>query len=105
MGAKDHEGFDIGLSEEEKADLESMISDFSADHASAPASSANDDLMERLRTLNDRISQMSEIVLKINKRIDAFYDIIQLLHQKSEVMNQRIDALIGHTKAGGTSRK
>jgi hypothetical protein len=40
---------------------------------------------------------MGEIVLKINKRMDAFYEIIQLIHQKSEIMNQRIDVLIEST--------
>jgi hypothetical protein len=37
---------------------------------------------------------MGEIVLKINKRMDAFYEIVQLIHQKSDIMNQRIDMLI-----------
>ncbi|MCG6909115.1 MAG: hypothetical protein LJE94_03195 [Deltaproteobacteria bacterium] len=101
MAGKDQEGFDLGLSDEEKADLESMISDFSADRTHAPNRPAGGDPLEQVAALQDKIYQLSDIVIKINKRIDAFYDIIRLIHQKSEIMNRRIDALIGH---GGDER-
>jgi hypothetical protein len=97
MTEKKQEGFDLGLSDEEKADLENMISDFSADR-STPLSAAPDiDLQDKVDELHKKFSQMGEIVLKINKRMDAFYEIIQLIHQKSEIMNKRIDMLIEST--------
>ena len=99
MTEKKQEGFDLGLSDEEKADLESMISDFSADRSAQPASAPGIDLQDKVEALQNKFSQMGEIVLKINKRMDAFYDIVQLIHQKSEVMNKRVDMLIESTPA------
>ena len=98
MAGKDQEGFDLGLSDEEKTDLENMISDFSADRSAMPTTVSDENIRESVDTLNEKFSQMSEIVLKINKRIDAFYEIIQLLHQKSEVMNKRIDSVVAPKK-------
>ncbi len=97
MTEKKQEGFDLGLSDEEKADLESMISDFSADRSTQPALTPETDLQGKVDELHKIFSQMGEIVLKINKRMDAFYEIIQLIHQKSEIMNKRIDMLIEST--------
>jgi len=94
MTEKKQDGFDLGLSDEEKADLESMISDFSADRSDQPVSAPDMELQGKADELHKKFSQMGEIVLKINKRMDAFYEIVQLIHQKSEIMNQRIDMLI-----------
>ena len=94
MTEKKQDGFDLGLSDDEKADLESMISDFSADRSAQPASAQDIDLQDKTDELHKKFSQMGEIVLKINKRMDAFYEIVQLIHQKSEIMNKRIDMLI-----------
>ena len=94
MTEKKQDGFDLGLSDEEKADLENMISDFSADRPAQPVSTPDIDLQDKADDLYKKFSQMGEIVLKINKRMDAFYEIVQLIHQKSEIMNKRIDMLI-----------
>ena len=94
MTEKKQDGFDLGLSDEEKADLESMISDFSADRSAQPAIAPGIDLQDKVEELQNKFSQMGEIVLKINKRMDAFYEIVQLMHQKSDIMNRRIDLLI-----------
>ena len=94
MTEKKQDGFDLGLSDEEKADLENMISDFSADRSDQPASARDFNYQDRTDELHKKFSQMGEIVLKINKRMDAFYEIVQLIHQKSEIMNKRIDMLI-----------
>jgi len=99
MTEKKQERFDLGLSEEERADLENMISDFSADRPSLPAENSVDDLQVRVRELHEKFLHLGEIVLKINKRIDAFYEIIQLMHQKSEIMNKRIDTVIESTQS------
>lgn len=98
MVEKNQGGIDFGLSEEEKADLENMISDFNADRPSLPAETSVDNLQTRVGELNQKISHLGEIVLKINRRIDAFYEIIQLIHQKSEIMNKRIDTVIESTQ-------
>lgn len=94
MSEEKKQGFDLGLSDEEKADLESMISDFSADLRTQPVSEPDSDLQDKVDELHKKFSQMGEIVLKINRRMDAFYEIVQLIHQKSEIMNRRIDMLI-----------
>jgi hypothetical protein len=94
MTDRKQDGFDLGLSDEEKADLENMISDFSADLPTQALSAPDLDLQDKADELHKKFSQMGEIVLKINKRMDAFYEIVQLIHQKSEIMNKRIDMLI-----------
>jgi len=94
---KGKQGFDIGFSEEEKTDLENMIRDFNADQPSLSPEIPAEELQTRVGELHEKISQMGEIVQKINRRIDAFYEIIQLLHQKSGVMSQRIDTVIAST--------
>ena len=94
MAEKKQDGFDLGLSDEEKADLENMISDFNADRSEEPPSAPDIGRQDNVNDLHKKFSQMGEIVLKINKRMDAFYEIIQLIHQKSEIMNKRIDMLI-----------
>jgi hypothetical protein len=94
MTENKQEGFDLGLSDEEKADLESMISDFSANRSPRADPPQDADMQDTVRELHHQFSQMGEIVLKINQRMDAFYEIVQLIHQKSEIMNQRVDMLI-----------
>ena len=83
MTEKKQDGFDLGLSDEEKSDLESMISDFCADRPGQPISAPNIDMQDTADELHKKFSQMGEIVLKINKRMDDFYEIVQLIHQKS----------------------
>ena len=105
MSQKKKEGFDLGLSDDEKADLENMISDFSADLANQPESSPDSDTQGKVEELHKKFSQMGEIMLKINKRMDAFYEIVQLIHQKSEIMNKRIDVLIESTPSPGKQHR
>ena len=105
MSQEKKEGFDLGLSDEEKADLENMISDFSAELSTRPASAPDSDLQDKVDELHRKFSQMGEIILKINKRMDAFYEIIQLIHRKSEIMNKRMDVLIESTPSPGKQHR
>jgi hypothetical protein len=94
MGDKNSNGFDTGFSDEEKEDLDKLIGAFNEDRKALVIEPADEKLMHQMETIMDRFSQLGEIVSKTNKRLDSFYEIIQLMYQKSEIMNDRIDAII-----------
>jgi hypothetical protein len=96
MGDKNSAGFDSGFSDEEKEDLDKLIGAFNEDRKAFVIESADEKLMHQMEAIMDRFSQLGKIVSKTNKRLDSFYEIIQLMYQKSEIMNDRINTLI-HT--------
>ena len=94
MGDKNSTGFDTGFSDEEKEDLDKLIGAFNQDRKTFVIESADEKLMHQMEAVMDRFSQLGKIVSKTNKRLDSFYEIIQLMYQKSEIMNDRINTLI-----------
>jgi hypothetical protein len=94
MGDKNEEGFDTGISDEEKEDLDKMIGAFNKDRQALVIESADEKLVHQMEAIMHRFSQLGEIVSKTNKRLDSFYEIIQLMYSKSEIMNDRINTLI-----------
>ena len=94
MGDKNSNGFDTGFSDEEKEDLDQLIGAFNENRKALVTEPADEKLMLQMEAIVDRFSQLGEIVSKTNKRLDSFYEIIQLMYQKSEIMNDRINTII-----------
>jgi hypothetical protein len=94
MGDKNVNGFDTGFSDEEKEDLDKMIGAFNKDRQALLPESSDEKLIHQMESIMDRFAQLGEIVSKTNKRLDSFFEIIQLMYHKSEIMNDRIDTLI-----------
>jgi hypothetical protein len=94
MGDKNSNGFDTGFSDEEKEDLDKLINAFNEDRKTFVIESSDETLKHQMEVIMNRFTQLGEIVSKTNKRLDSFYDIIQLMYQKSEIMNDRINTLI-----------
>lgn len=94
MGKANENGFDAGLSDEEKEDLDRMIGAFNADRKPLAADSADEDLKRQIEIIEKRFARLGEIVSRTNKRLDSFFEILQLLHRKSEIMNDRFNALL-----------
>jgi Trm5-related predicted tRNA methylase len=94
MGDKNANGFDIGFSDEEKEDLDKMIGAFNEDRQALVLEPTDEKLIHQMEAIMDRFFQLGEIVTKTNKRLDSFYEIIQLMYHKSEIMNDRINTLI-----------
>jgi dephospho-CoA kinase len=94
MSEVNESGFDAGFSDEEKEDLERMIGAFNANRKSLTVESADESLKRQVEIIEKRFTQLGEIVLQTNKRLDSFFEILQLLHRKSEIMNDRFNRLI-----------
>jgi hypothetical protein len=94
MGDKNINELHTGFSDEEKEDLDKMINTFNENRQALLPGPSDEKLMHQMESIMDRFSQLGEIVSQTNKRLDSFYEIIQLMYHKSEIMNDRINTLI-----------
>ena len=90
MTNKNSKEIDFSLSDEEKDDLDQMIKDFNRERSTLVKSSDDED---QLKVMKDRFEQLGDVILKINDRVDSLYEIMRLMHQKSEMLNARIDEI------------
>ena len=88
----------IGLSEEERDDLETLIKSFRDGEGVLPDDASPDDVHHYIETMTESIARLSEMVLKFDGRIKTFYEILKLSHQKSENMDERINTIIKYIK-------
>ncbi|MEJ2077346.1 MAG: hypothetical protein P8020_02215 [Acidobacteriota bacterium] len=92
------EALGLGLSAEEKDDLEALIR-ASRTESTAPAGDMRpEDLKKRIATLSDQVGQLAGIILEMDERMNLLYRIVQLSHRKSELMHGRLDALLARKK-------
>ena len=91
MTNKTSKDIDFSLSDEEKNDLDQMIKDFNRERSALLESSGDEDSEAQLQSIKDRFDQLGDVILKINDRVDSLYEIMRLMHQKSEILNTRID--------------
>ena len=88
-----HTELSIGLSAEERTELEQLITvlrtDKQADTAEIFAPASEDDL----KTLQEQVSRGSEIILNFDARLKSLYDTVCLLYEKSNKMNERINSI------------
>jgi len=93
MTSNKQKEIDFSLSDEEKNDLDQMIRDFNQKRNAQidPTDIAIVD--QQLKAMQDRFDQLSDVILKINGRVDSLYEILRLMHQKSEILDARINAL------------
>jgi hypothetical protein len=88
----------VGLSDEEKADLENMIKAFKEERAAVIAEPSFAEVQDKLNAMSDRMVQLGETILKFDRRMTSFHEIIRLFFEKSEVMNERIGFIIATLK-------
>jgi len=91
MTNKTSKEIDFSLSDEEKNDLDQMIKDFNRERSALLESSDGEDSKTQLQSIKDRFDQLGDVILKMNDRVDSLYEIMRLMHQKSEILNARID--------------
>ena len=91
---------DIGLSEDEKNDLEQMIRDFQKERSSGEPAHDIASLNKQIETINDRIAYLTNMFLTIDRQIKPLFESIRLTYQKSELLNQRINTLINSIRTG-----
>ncbi|MBW2557533.1 MAG: hypothetical protein JRD69_01620 [Deltaproteobacteria bacterium] len=88
-----HPELNIGLSEEERDDLETLIKSLREDkHATGPDVSL-DEFRRYVETMVENVVCLSDMMLKYDDRIKMLYEILRLSHKKSEAINNRITAI------------
>ena len=94
------DAFPVGLSEAEKEDLEKMIGEFRRQSHTDSHAEAKAPLQAQLDSITQRLADLTEMLLTIDRRMDPLAEVIRLSHQKSELLNQRLDAVIAALKKG-----
>ena len=84
----------IGLSEEEKEDLEELIKTIKEDQSVELRSSTNEDVQKQIRSIGANLAHLGDMLLKIDDKMKSFYEIIRLSCKKDEMLNKRINAII-----------
>jgi hypothetical protein len=84
----------IGLSEEEKEDLEELIKTIKEDQYVELHSSTKEDVEKQIRSMGTNLAHLGEMLLTIDDKMKSFYEIIRLSCKKDEMLNKRIDAII-----------
>ena len=90
----------IGLSEEEKKDLENMIGQFQKDRSSVTDDLDAASIQKQIDALSKRLSYLTQMFLSIDRRMQPLYSIIRLTYQKTEILNERIHAIIDSLRSG-----
>ena len=98
MVDKTRTAIDVGLSDEEKADLEKLITGLKQDPSEAQLGASPEELQKQVQSMTENLTQLVEMLLKFDTKMRALYDIVRLSHQKSDMMNKRIDAIIESLK-------
>jgi hypothetical protein len=94
MTEEAHTEIVIGLSDEEKQNLEKMIQTFKeAQSVETPISGA-EDVQNQITCMNENLAQYVEMLLKFDAKLKSFYEIIHLFLKKDEMLNQRINVVI-----------
>ena len=102
MSHQEGDTFTVGLSEAEKNDLEKMIGEFRRDRLKYADTSGEtrEPIQAQVDRLSRRLADLSEWVLTTDRQMAALVEVMRLSYQKSEMLNQRLDAVIAALKKG-----
>ena len=92
--------FPAGLSTAEKQDLERMIGEFRRPRPDDARGESSEPIQVQLDSITRRLADLTEMVLTLDRRTAPLVEIIRLSHQKSELLNQRLEAVIAALKKG-----
>ena len=102
MSGKIEFDFNIGLSEDEKRDLERMIGEFQKEKALSHESTDLVSVQKQIEAINKRLVYLTTMFLAIDKRMQPLFETVRLTFEKSELLNQRINAIIDSLRSGGS---
>jgi hypothetical protein len=88
----------IGLSDEEKDDLEEMIKTFREDQPAGPSISSIEDVQKQIGSISENFARFGDMLLKFDEKMKSFYEIIHLYFRKDEILNRRIDDIVNIIK-------
>lgn len=92
----------VGLSEAEKQDLEKMIGEFRRKRPEETHSATSGPHQAQLDSVTRRMADLTEMVLAMDRQMAPLAEVIRLSHKKSELLSQRLDAVIAALKKGRT---
>ena len=84
----------VGLSEEEKEDLEEMITSFRKEQSAGSPDSGDENVQKKIASMSENLADFGDMLLKYDDKMKSFYKIIRLFCKKDEIFNQRVDAII-----------
>jgi prophage DNA circulation protein len=100
MSQQKVDSFTVGLSEAEKDDLEKMLGEFRRESPMDVPSAEKASVRSQLDRITHRLADLTEKVLHLDRQMAPLMEIIRLSHQKSELLSQRLDAVIAALKKG-----
>ena len=100
MSQKKIDAFTVGLSKAEKQDLQKMTGEFRRQRPADDLTEAREPIQTQLDSLTRRMADLTEMVLTIDRQLAPLAAVVRLSHQKSELLNQRLDAVIAALKKG-----
>jgi hypothetical protein len=84
----------IGLSEEEKEDLEELMQTIKENQFLELRCSTREDVQKQFESVDANLAHLADMLMKTDDRIKSFYEILRLVCKKNEMLNKRIDAVI-----------
>lgn len=82
-----------GLSEEERGDLEKLIKDLNKE-LPADVSALLKRLQKQVQTTEKRVAKLGKLLVAYDRKLKSCYNIMRLQQEKTEMMNERIDAAV-----------
>jgi hypothetical protein len=100
MSQQKVEPFTVGLSEAEKDDLEKMIGEFCRYYPENVRREDIEPIQNQIDGLTRKLADLSQMVLTVDRQMASLVEFMRLSHQKSELLNQRLDAVVAALKKG-----
>ncbi|MGA6924739.1 MAG: hypothetical protein WBY88_03595 [Desulfosarcina sp.] len=87
-----------GLSEAQKRNSE--IDAINPHRTVTPSATTQTPIQIQLDSITQRLADLTEIVLRLDRQISPLVEIVRLSHRKSELLNQRLESVIDALKKG-----
>jgi hypothetical protein len=90
----------IGLTEAEKEDLEEMIVAFRRHNHTDQPEADGQPLQGQPDDYESKLADLTEMIVSIDRRLSSLVEVMRLSQEKSELLAQRLDAVIAALKKG-----
>lgn len=90
----------VGLSDQEKHDLEQLINQFQNERSQAIPADSITEIQKQIDIMNKRLAYLTSMFLTLDRRMKPLYETMRLNYQKSEILNQRINILMEFIRTG-----
>jgi hypothetical protein len=94
MGEENQTEIIMGLSSEERDDLEKMIKTFRKDQSVRPSISSIEKIQKQVESISENLTRFGDMLLKLDEKMKSYNKIIHLYFKKDEILNRRIDDIV-----------